>query len=101
MTVSLQNPTQPLPTEVLTKRRQAEKLIKDNFGVDAKLKTVNPTPFINRKAVKNFLLEHAARTRPANKFKRVSAETLKQMNDVVRVAMQNHVHRHPSVGKTL
>ena len=84
----------------MTAKQTAEAVLKQKLGIEVKLKAINPTPFINRKACKNFLLEQSKATR-ANKFKRVSAETLLKMNTAVRVAMIGHVRMIPSVGKTL
>jgi hypothetical protein len=61
---------------------------------------INPTPFLNRAKVKSFLLEHAHQTR-AQKFTRVSSETLIHLNEIVHQACISHVSRMPSKGKTL
>lgn len=65
------------------------------------LKSVNSMPFINRTAVRNFLLEHAAATRPHNKFQRVSEETLRDIHEAVRQMLIARVHRTPSRGRTM
>lgn len=69
-------------------------------GAEGELKAINPTPFINRTAVKNFLLEHAAATR-AHKYQRVSLETLRDINNAVRAVMISKVRTLPSKGKTI
>jgi hypothetical protein len=63
-------------------------------------RTCNPTCFLNREAVRDFLLEQAAGTR-AHKFERVSSETLHQVNEEVRRFMIGVVRRLPSKGKTI
>lgn len=62
---------------------------------------LNPTPLLNRKAVRNFLLERAARLRPFNRFARVSAETLAAIDAELRVRLEQRVRRQPSRGRTL
>lgn len=63
--------------------------------------SLNPTRFLNRSEVRRFLLEHAATSRPANKFSRVSKGTLRDLNERVRGLMFGLVHRAPSRGRTL
>jgi MFS superfamily sulfate permease-like transporter len=63
-------------------------------------RTTNPTCFLNREAVREFLLEQAAGTR-AHKFERVSSKTLHQVNESVRQYMIAFVRRLPSKGKTI
>jgi hypothetical protein len=63
-------------------------------------RVLNATPFINRAAVRNFLLQHAELTR-AHKFPRVSAATLRIINEAVRQACVNQVRQLPSKGKTI
>jgi len=63
-------------------------------------RTLNPTVFINRAAVRDFLLEQAKATR-AHKFDRVSADTLQELNEFVRSWCIVRVHRLPSKGKTI
>jgi hypothetical protein len=65
------------------------------------LKALNSMPFINRRAVRDFLLEHAKGTRPFNKFNRVSEETLREIHEAVRQMLMARVHRAPSKGRTL
>lgn len=65
------------------------------------LKSMNSMPFINRTAVRNFLLEHAQATRPHNKFRRVSEETLRDIHESVRQMLIARVHRTPSKGRTM
>lgn len=62
---------------------------------------VNPTPLLNRKAVRNFLLERAAQLRPFNKFERVSQETLNRIDAELRARLTSMVQRLPSKGKTI
>jgi hypothetical protein len=57
-------------------------------------------PFLNATAVREFLLEHARKTR-AKKFSRVSEDTLIAANEALRQWMISHVQRMPSKGKTL
>ena len=54
---------------------------------------------INKKAVKGFALEYAQATRP--KFTRISKEFLIYIDGVVKEKIKNHIHTHPSVGKTI
>lgn len=61
--------------------------------------SLNPTRFLNRSEVREFILE-TAKTR-AHKFTRVSEETLVHINEVVRTACIGVVKRAPSKGKTL
>lgn len=63
--------------------------------------SVNPTPLLNRKAVRNFLLERAAQLRPFNKFERVSQETLNRIDAELRARLTAMVQRLPSKGKTI
>ena len=63
-------------------------------------RALNPTQFINRAAVRDFLLEYARANR-AHKFERVSSETLQAINEAVRQQMIAHVRRLPSKGKTI
>ncbi len=62
---------------------------------------MNPTPFLNRAAVKSFALETAKTIRPANGFCRVGTPFLIRINAAARVAIENEVRRHPSKGVTL
>jgi hypothetical protein len=57
-------------------------------------------PLINATAVREFLLEHAGKTR-AKKFTRVSEDTLIAANAALRYWLISHVQRMPSKGKTL
>ena len=68
---------------------------------DEKLGSVNPTPLLNRTAVRDFLLEVAKDQRPFNKFTRVSEDTLIRANAVVRSFCVTHVRGMPSKGQTL
>ncbi len=61
---------------------------------------VRKTPLINREQVRRRLLEHAAATR-AQKFTRVSEETLLNLNEALRAAIVYHVAHFPSKGETL
>ena len=67
----------------------------------AALHRLNSMPFINRTAVRNFLLEHARATRPHNRFRRVSEETLREIHESVRQMLIARVHRTPSKGRTM
>lgn len=62
---------------------------------------VNPTPLLNRKAVRNFLLERAAQLRPFNRFERVSQDTLNRIDAELRAKLTDLVQRLPSKGKTI
>ena len=62
--------------------------------------TLNPTRFLNRSAVRSFLLETAAQTR-AHKFSRVSEATLVEINARVMTKCLELVRTAPSRGKTL
>jgi len=63
-------------------------------------RSLNETCFLNRAAVKTFLLEQAKQTR-THKFSRVSAETLRNVNELVRQHLFAVVRRLPSKGKTI
>lgn len=63
-------------------------------------RSLNPTPFLNREACRDFLLEHAISTR-AHPFDRVSADTLVMLNEVLRNAMVRVVRQLPSKGRTI
>jgi hypothetical protein len=65
-----------------------------------KLPALNPTPLLNRSAVRAALLAHAKKTR-AHKYTRVSNETLLLANAHLRVWIINHIARLPSMGKTI
>jgi hypothetical protein len=58
------------------------------------------TPLINRQAVKRMALELSKSNR-AGKFTRVSGDFLIRMNSRLDAFIQEEVHRHPSIGKTL
>jgi hypothetical protein len=77
-------------------RKEKEEGIKEAM----RPRSLNPTPLINRAAVKNFLLEHAFHTR-THRFSRVSAETLRDINEAARSACLAVVRRLPSKGKTI
>ncbi len=62
-------------------------------------RSLNPTCYLNREAVRDALLE-AAKTR-YNKFSRVSSETLERINNVVRREVYSTVRSLPSRGKTI
>jgi len=64
------------------------------------VRSINPTPFINRANVKKFLLEHTARTR-AHKYTRVSMDTMIEANEVIRRWAVSKVAALPSKGKTI
>lgn len=61
---------------------------------------LNPTRFLNRAAVREFLLETAAQTR-AHKFTRVSEATLVDINARVMNKCLEVVRSTPSRGKTI
>lgn len=61
---------------------------------------VNPTPFINRAHVRQFLLEQSALMR-AHRWTRVSEQTLINLSETVRRAGIAHIKSMPSKGKTL
>jgi hypothetical protein len=58
------------------------------------------TPLINRQAVKRMALE-LSKAHRAGKFTRVSGDFLIRMNSRLNAFLQEEVHRHPSIGKTL
>jgi hypothetical protein len=62
---------------------------------------LNTTPLICRSKVRELLLDTARRERPFNKFNRVSEDTLRQANEVLRAWCVQHVKRMPSKGQTL
>jgi hypothetical protein len=64
------------------------------------MKSPNPTPLLCRSAVRRWLLEVARRNR-AQKFTRVSEDTLIALNAHVKAWCVEHVARMPSKGKTL
>ncbi len=74
--------------------------VEELLGEARATRGINPTPFINRSAVKTFLLEYAEHNR-AHKFRRVSLETLRDINESVRQLMIARVRRLPSKGKTI
>jgi hypothetical protein len=63
-------------------------------------RALNPTRFLNRAAVREFLLETAAQTR-AHKWNRVSEATLVDINARVMTKCLEIVRTAPSKGKTL
>ncbi len=63
-------------------------------------RTLNPTRFLNRAAVREFLLETAAQTRH-HKFTRVSEATLVEINARVMNKCLEIVRTLPSKGKTI
>jgi hypothetical protein len=65
-----------------------------------KTRALSPTKFLCRKACREFLLEEAKGNR-AHKFSRVSMETLRGLNELVRQAMVSMVKRVPSKGQTI
>ena len=69
-------------------------------AVASRPRTLNPTAFINRAAVRDFLLDQARSTR-THKFERVSSETLQMVNEAVRQYCIALVRRLPSKGKTI
>jgi hypothetical protein len=66
----------------------------------AKLRSINPAPFLCQSSVWKFLLEEAGRTR-AHKYTRVSGQTMSELNEVVRQWCITRVARLPSLGKTI
>ena len=65
-----------------------------------RLRSLNPTPFLNRAACKSFLLAYAAQTR-AHKYARVSGETVQAINEATRRYMIELVRKLPSKGRTI
>lgn len=65
-----------------------------------RVKSVKPAPFINEKAVREFLLEHAGKTR-AHKYTRVSEQTMIEISEMVRRYCIHRVASLPSKGKTI
>lgn len=63
-------------------------------------RTLNPTRFLNRAAVREFLLETAEQTR-AHKFTRVSQATLVDINARVMNKCLEIARTVPSMGKTI
>ena len=55
---------------------------------------------INRKAVKQFVLDAAKANRPYWDCKRVSAEYLDSVEARFRLLIEKDVHQHPTLGKT-
>jgi len=66
-----------------------------------KKKGVNPTPLLNRQAVRELFLDTARRERPFNKFSRVSEDTLITANAMLRQWIVARVKAAPSKGVTL
>lgn len=54
---------------------------------------------VNKQAVKRFALDASAVRH--HKFTRVSDEFVVRMEGIVRKSIKEHVHRLPSVGKTI
>lgn len=69
-------------------------------GTRSRPESLNPTPFLNRAAVRNFLLEYARATK-FHKFERVSGQTLVDVQGELRVLLERRVRRLPSKGKTI
>lgn len=63
-------------------------------------RSLNPTRFLNRAAVRDFLLETAAQSR-AHKFTRVSEATLVEINARVMTKCLEIVRTMPSKGRTI
>lgn len=57
------------------------------------------TTLINKRAVKRFALDVGGSRH--HKFSRVSDEFLTRIEGIVRKSVKEHVHRLPSVGKTI
>lgn len=81
----------------MTEKLKAETL---KAEILSRPRTLNPTRFLNRAAVREFLLETAAQTR-AHKFSRVSEATLTDINARVMNKCLELVRTAPSKGKTL
>jgi len=65
-----------------------------------KIQHINPTPFLCKSAVREFLLGQARRTR-AHKYTRVSEQTLIEANEHLRQWMVLRIARLPSMGKMI
>jgi hypothetical protein len=57
------------------------------------------TPLINRQAVKRHALAYCEANRP--RFTRVSKQFLERIDTYVKNKVNDEIHRHPSLGKTL
>jgi len=86
-------PINPQPGDLLTGEEVQQLCIQ-------KLRAINPTPFLCRSAVREFLLDQAKRTR-SHKFTRVSGQTMIELNELVRQWCINRVLRLPSKGRTI
>jgi len=75
------------------------------LGEDARVarraRTLNKTPWLNRRAVREELLRLAKELRPFHSYTRVSEETLVQLSWHFRQAMIWHVKSMPSKGRTI
>lgn len=69
-------------------------------SVASKPRALNPTRFLCRSEVRDFLLAYARENR-THKFTRVSEETLTTINEQVRTLLIDRVKRLPSMGKTI
>lgn len=55
---------------------------------------------INQKAVKSYILKKCEQKRKGWDCKRVSAKVIKEIDNYLKVQIEDSVHRHPSIGKT-
>jgi hypothetical protein len=55
---------------------------------------------INQSECRKAILAYAERRRPG-RFTRVSTDVFEHLDTFLRVEIQNVVHQHPSIGKTL
>lgn len=88
-------------TEAGSRKPEAREPISGLRSPISGCRPVNPTPLLNRKAVRNFLLERAATLRPFNHFERVSQDTLNRIDAELRARLTGLVQRLPSRGKTI
>ena len=68
------------------------------------LASVNKTPFINRKKVKEFALDycqHSSRIHVRKNMRRVSGDFMVALDVFVREWIRKRVDSQPSIGKTL
>lgn len=55
---------------------------------------------LNKAAVRKFILDNWAATRPGHSITRVSDDAYAQYEYVLRQAIRRDIHRHPSIGQT-
>jgi hypothetical protein len=55
---------------------------------------------LNRKAVKEYIIQHCEKQRPGWDCTRVSQQVIEQINAFVKNKINDSIDRHPSKGKT-